>query len=152
MVKHFVLRRGVAPRLPSFSEPSFIMSKNQFVEILFCLHPRHALYPFYRTTRFFRRFAKLRFAERWMFSRFQRTQPGRAPREKYRSPEYSERCPAAMWRNWRLAGRCKSPILGATNAPYPGHGQSFQRRKKRAGNSSPALQETQLYLNVFRYR
>ena len=68
-----MLRRGVAPRLPSFSERSFIMSKNQFVEILFCLHPRHALYPFYRTPSFSRRSARLRFAGRWMFSRFQRT-------------------------------------------------------------------------------
>ena len=39
----------------------------------FCLHPRHALYPFYRTTSFSRRSARLRFAGRWMFSRFQRT-------------------------------------------------------------------------------
>ena len=38
-----------------------------------CLHPRHALYPFYRTTSFSRRFARLRVAGRWMFSRFQRT-------------------------------------------------------------------------------
>ena len=71
MVKYFALRQGVEPCLPSSSERSSSMSKNLYLKS--CLHPRHALYPFYRTTSFSRRSARLRVAGRWMFSRFQRT-------------------------------------------------------------------------------
>ena len=71
MVKYFALRQSVEPCLPSSSERSSSMSKNLYLKS--CLHPRHALYPFYQTTSFSRRSARLRFAGRWMFSRFQRT-------------------------------------------------------------------------------
>ena len=67
--------RSAGASLPAIRRPHRAelvnMSKNLYLKS--CLHPRHALYPFYRTTSFSRRLARLRVAGRWMFSRFQRT-------------------------------------------------------------------------------